>query len=1502
MSRLNTEALKRSFQKLVNASPSLRTNYKIIDGKPVQEVYGFKEVFLEVIDSPELDENSLKKKVKDTNDIPFDLENGHLFKIYLFKVSDENFVMLMSMHHIVSDGWSIGLMFQELKNLYEAESEGRSYAIAPLEKKYYDYIEDQNTFIRSNKGDEQWNFWKNELSGELPLLSLPINKTRPEVQSFNGAAEYFNLDKDLVEQLKKMSQNEGTTLFVTLLTAYQIFLNRYTSQEDIIVGVPTAGRTQTDFERVIGYFINPVAIRGDFSENPPFKILLNQIKKKVLGAISNQDFPFALIVERLLQRRDPSRSPVFQTFFGLQKVQQNDEIQEMIVPGNKDVRINWGKLILESFEITQQEGQFDLTVEFVEGKKLFSGVFKYNTDLFEADTIKKMIEHFKNLLQNIVSNTEKKISELQMLSDEEKNLILNKWNDTDFVFNNFNCVHKLIEEQTFKTPDSVAVVFEGETISYDELNKRSNQLANYLNRLGVYPETLVGLCVERSIEMVVGILGILKAGGAYIPIDISYPQSRIEFMISNSNAKILITQKSIAVSLPENISKVVLIDEDWKQISNESSANFDSKVTLDNLAYVIYTSGSTGLPKGAMITHRSLSNHMLWMKEDFGFDSSDSVLQKTPFSFDASVWEFYLPLLTGGRLIIAKPDGHMDMAYLIETIQKNNISVLQLVPAVLRMLFDEQGIENCESLKTVFCGGEALTFDLTKKLFEKLNVNLYNLYGPTEATIDAAYFKCEPAFENKVIPIGKPIYNTQIYILDKFLNPVPVGVSGELIIGGVDVARGYLNNPQLTKEKFLDDIFKNTSSGKLYKTGDLAKYGEDGNIEFFGRADHQVKLRGFRIELGEIESKLSQHAEIKDAAVIVREDKPGSQRLAAYVVQKNSQLITVNELKDFLRNSLPEYMIPTAFIILDKMPLLPNGKIDRNALPAPENSKSAEETFIAPRLPVEQILADIWKDILGVDKVGVHDNFFELGGDSIMSIQIISRANQSGIKLTPKQIFQFQTIAGLSGVIDYSAPSVFEQGIVTGEVPLTPIQHWFFEQDLPEPDFYNHSVLLKIPKNLNENFLEESVAEIIKHHDALRLRFKKDNDVREQINTGFNSDTVFSVEDLSNISGEALDDKMEKIISELQKSLNLTDGPLIKVLFFKTDSNNEDRLLIVIHHLCIDGISWRIILEDLYNSYRQLSSNDKIKLPHKTSSFKDWSNKLTDFVKVSSLGKEIEHWLKISDLKLNKIPADFFSKQIKNTVESTDKVSIELDEASTQSILKDVPKTYNTQINDILLSALIMAYNSWSNESKLLISLEGHGREDLFDSIDVSRTVGWFTSMFPVVLEIYNTDDIGETIKLVKESLRQIPNSGIGFGILKYLNTDQTVKEKLNLLPNPEIIFNYLGQFNESIIPNSDWKLGKKSIILSQNKNGLRNHLIEINSIITDNKLRMEFSFSTNIYKRETIETFSKNYEDALRNIVEHCKDTDTGGYTPSDFDAAGLNQQELDNLLANLN
>jgi amino acid adenylation domain-containing protein/non-ribosomal peptide synthase protein (TIGR01720 family) len=1504
LSKVNVNAFRKALQRLINRHPSLRTNYFVKDGSPVQKIHGYKDVCFEETDVSGLGENEIKEKVKNTSCIPFDLESGDLLKTHLFKFSDEDHVLLISIHHIANDGFSMSVLLKELKYFYEIETGYMHEPLPALTHKYTDYINELDEFIKSDKGNNEWNYWKDELSGELPVLNLPTDKIRPASQTFNGSTEYFNLDPDLVVKLKSLAQKESTTLFVTLLSAYGLFLHRYTGQNDIIVGTPTSGRYNTKFENIIGYFINPVAIRSNFEDEPVFKDYLSKVKRKVLNAITNEDLPFSVIVDRLNLKRDPSRSAVFQTFFGLQRLTGEDNLQEIIVPGNKNAKAKWGELELRPFEISQQEGQFDLTLEFAEGKEIFSGAFKYNTDLFERETVRQMSVCFVNLLNSIVKGKDKKISGLELLSSADKDLILNKWNDTDFHFNEMGFLHQLFEKQAEKTPENTALVFEGQSIKYSELNQRSNQLANYLIKLGAGPGTLTGLCIERSPEMVIGLLGILKSGSAYIPIDTDYPQSRIDLMINDSNAKILITQNNSADKLPKDRTNIVIFEEAINRIQAEDDKNPEINIDLEDPAYVIYTSGSTGAPKGVVISHRSISNHMLWMKEIFKPDESDSVLQKTPFSFDASVWEFYLSLISGGKLIIAKPEGHLDMPYMTDTIIKNNITILQLVPSLLRMLLEEKNITNCKSLKNIFCGGEALTFDLQEKLFSKLDVNFYNLYGPTEATIDSTYFKCDRNYTGRTLPVGKPVYNTKAYILDKYLNPVPAGVPGELYLGGVNIAKGYLNNPDLTNEKFTEDIFTKNKNRKLYKTGDLARYLKDGNIEFLGRADHQVKFRGFRIELGEIETRLSEHEAIKNSVVIVREDKPGSQRLTAYIVFNDDNKSDVNTLKKYLGNLLPAYMVPSDFIVIKEIPLTPNLKIDRDALPEPDKIKFNPDNIALPELPVEKMLLKIWKDVLGEENIGIKDNFFNLGGDSIISIQIISKAGQEGIKITPRQMFKYQTISELAGIVEYKDNEISSDENTSGEINMTPAQHWFFSKDLSIPDFYNHSMFLKVPKGLNEDHLSVIFSEIVKHHDGLRSKFILDDSERKQII----SETDNMVQNIFSVKGIKKSDigHIGNDISELQRSIDIKNGILIKARLYKQEDHDEDRLLIIIHHLVTDGISWRILLGDIFNGYSQLSKGEELSFRPKTTSLKTWGELLRQYSDSEKLSIEKDYWLKLTEDKFSDIPADFSQSRELNTVESSETVSIEIDNEQTELLLKEVPKAYNTHIDEILLTALIIAFNKWSKGNKLLIDLEGHGREQLSEDTDLSGTTGWFTAIYPVMLNTFTTnstnEEISETIKTIKENIRQIPDKGFGFGILKYLSSDKSIKEKLCSMPEREIIFNYLGQFNESIAQGSDWKTGKQSLLLSQTQSDKRDHLIEINCLINDNKLKMDFVYSTNFHKKQTMKLFSELYKESLNSIIDHCTSEEAGGVTPSDFSSSGLNQQELDNLLSNLN
>jgi amino acid adenylation domain-containing protein len=878
-----------------------------------------------------------------------------------------------------------------------------------------------------------------------------------------------------------------------------------------------------------------------------------------------------------------------------------------------------------------------------------------------------MTGHFVTLLEGIVANPQERISQLPILTASEQQQLLVEWNDTqvDYAFD--KCIHQLFEEQVERTPDAVAVVFENQQLTYHELNTRANQLAHYLQSLGVSADVLVGICVERSLEMVVGLLGILKAGGAYVPLDPEYPQDRLTFMLADAQVSVLLTQQHLVESLPQHQARVVHLDKDWLLISKFSQENPIAQVQASNVAYVIFTSGSTGQPKGVMLSHSNLCNHTFWMQATFPLTEKDKVLQKTPFGFDASVWEFYAPLLAGGQLLIAEPGGHTDSAYLLRLITQQQVTTIQLVPSLLQMLLEQGGIENCHSLKHVFCGGEVLPVTLQEGLLSKLDVNLHNLYGPTEACIDATFWNCQREIYPQLVPIGRPIDNTQIYILDQNLQPVPVGVPGELHIGGAGLAIGYLNHPELTQEKFIPNSFSGSrgageqgrkGENRLYKTGDLARYLPDGNIEYLGRIDNQVKIRGFRIELGEIEAALSQHSDVQTSVVIVREDIPGNKRLVAYIVPQPQITPTVSVLRSFLKEKLPEYMVPSAIAILKSLPLTPNGKIDRRALPEPEARTGIENDIVLPRTPIEEKLTQIWQQVLRVEQIGIHDNFFELGGDSILSIQIISRAKVAGIKLTVKQLFANQTIAQLATVVGTTKALSIEQGLVSGTLPLTPIQHWFFEQNLPEKHHFNQSFLFTVPSDIDIEILEQVWQQLLKHHDALRLRFTETDTIWQQNYAAPTDNIAIKRFDLSTVPESEIETVIETTANELQASLNLSEN-LVQVAFFWLGIDKKARLLIIIHHLVVDGVSWRILLEDLQTAYQQLSQGKTIQLSAKTTSFKDWARQLTDYAQSEVLKSELDYWLSPSYDAVDSIPVDY--AQGINTTASARTISVSLD-------------------------------------------------------------------------------------------------------------------------------------------------------------------------------------------------------------------------------------------------
>ncbi|MEH2331117.1 amino acid adenylation domain-containing protein [Nostoc sp.] len=1492
---LNVAALQQSLQEIIHRHEALRTNFVTVNGKPSQIIQTQTNWTVSVVEWQHLplDEQEIatRQLAQQQALLPFDLANVALFRAKLVMLSETQHVLLVCMHHIVSDGWSMGVFVQELAALYNAYSQGQPSPLAPLPIQYADFAIWQRDWLQGDVQQSQLNYWQQQLASSPALLSLPTDRPRPAVQTFAGAHQEFALSVELTDSLVKLSQEQGCTLFMTLLAAYDTLLYRYTGQEDILVGSPIANRDRLETEGLIGFFVNNLVMRTNLADNPSFSELLTRVRDMAMDAYAHQDLPFEMLVEALQPERDLSHTPLFQVMFVLQNAPMS--------------AIELTELTVTSLMTESATAKFDLSLSMQNTATGLVGVWEYNTDLFDASTIARMTGHFVTLLESIITTPQQQISQLPLLTAVEQRQLLVDWNNTQVDYSFDKCIHQLFEEQVQRTPDAVAVVFEDQQLTYRQLNCRANQLGHYLQSLGVKPDVLVGLCVERSLSMVVGLLGILKAGGAYVPLDPDYPQERLSFMLEDVQVPVLLTQQQLLEKLPQHQAQVVCLDTDWQFISQSSQDNAVADVQHSNLAYVIYTSGSTGRPKGVMIPHGAIANHCCIIQEAYELGKSDRVLQFASINFDASLEQIFPTLIAGAALVLRGSDVWTPTNFQ-KIVSDFGLTVVNLPTAYWQQLAQEwaktQVLDTNSQLRLVIVGGDVMLPEYVAiwQQSPMSCVRLVNAYGPTETTITATLFEILPQLSEdinlKKMPIGRPLPNRTVYILDSYLQPVPIGVPGELYIGGVCLAKGYLNRPELTQEKFIPNPFSDAKSERLYKTGDLARYLSNGNIEYLGRIDNQVKIRGFRIELGEIEAALNTHPQIQEAVVIVTEDIPGNKRLVAYVV-KSDESLTTNQVRQFLKQQLPEYMIPSSFVTLDNLPLTPNGKLDRKALPTPDGEISREHEYVAPRTAIEQILTNIWQQLLLKEKVSIHDNFFEIGGDSILSIQIVSRAKNSGLQITPKQIFQNQTIAELARVANTTVSVESKQGIVTGVASLTPIQQRFFAQNRSEAHHYNQSVLLQIPNHLQSELIEIALKKLLEHHDALRLKFTFVAVEHKQINQGLDDRIPFAIVDLSSTPRSEQPQALEKIASQYQASLNLSTGPIMQVVMFNLGNESDARLLIIIHHLAVDGVSWRILLSDIQRIYQQLITQKPIELSAKTTAFIDWADKLNNYAQSEIIKLELDYWLNQAWSKIIPLPSDYADIQQENRVGSAACVSMKLSQEETQTLLLSVNEAYNTQINDILLSALVLSIAKWTGNSTVLIDLEGHGREELFADVDLSRTVGWFTSLFPVLLQLSSLNQPGEIIKSIKEQLRAIPNRGIGYGILRYLCKNQTVNEQIKAIPASEISFNYLGQFDQ-IQSETGWKFAPESTGANQSLKQTRDHLLDVNALVVEGELLIDWTYNTHVHTRATVEKLAQSYIQAIRSTIEHCQLAENRGYTPSDFPDAQLNQLQLDELL----
>lgn len=1174
---LNVDALKQALAEIMERHEVLRTTFMLLADQPVQIVSAFQSVPLFIHDLRHLigaeQETQLLRLVSEETCQPFDLAKGPLFRAILFKIAEDDQVLLITLHHIISDGWSLNILRRELITLYNTFVRQEPLPWTKLPIQYGDYATWQREWLQGEVLEEQLTYWKQRLAGVSPLLEFPTNRPRPAVQSFRGARQEFQFSLSLSEELKALSQQAEATMFMLLLAALQTLLYRYTQQDDFCIGMPTAGRPNAQVEALIGFFVNTLVFRAEMAGDPTFLELLMRVRQQALETYSHQDLPFEQLIDALQVQRDLSHSPLFQVMLSFQNLprEERDDLQ-------------WAGLTRHSFFVADSRAtMFDLTIYIWNSPQGLGGIAEYNADLFDATTITHLLEHFQILLEGIAVNPNQRLSALPLLTEAEQNKMLVEWNKTQREFPRDKCIHELFEEQVKRTPDAVAVLFKERQLTYRELNEQANQLAHYLQKLGVGSDVFVGLCLERSLEMVVGVLGILKAGGAYVPLDPGYPSERLGFIFEDAAMPILLTHRHLEKTLPLEGQQVMFLD-DLKIISSEKVSHLSSQRNVLDLAYVIYTSGSTGLPKGVQIQHRSVVNFLVSMQDAFQLTQDDTLLSVTTLSFDIAGLELFLPLSVGAKVVIASRDMVQDPSELSDALVRHKVTFMQATPITWQMLVIS-GWEGMPGLK-VLCGGDVLSRDLAQNLLKRCE-RLWNLYGPTETTIWSTLHAVTSG--DGPISIGRPIANTQIYLLDAHLQPVPIGVPGELYIGGEGLARGYLHRPELTQERFIPNPFSSTVGERLYKTGDLACYRSNGDIAYLRRIDHQVKIRGFRIELGEIEAVLKRYLGLQQAAVIVREDTPGDKRLVAYGIVNEQRVPSTTELRSFLAEKLPEYMIPSAFVFLDAFPLTPNGKLDRKALPAPNGERvAAEHAYVAPRTPSEEKLAQIWSRVLGVNEVGVYDNFFELGGDSLLALHVLNSIGQMGLStITPRQLFEHKTIAELAVIIDSEESAV-------GMTPLTPNQ-----VELLDGNLLNYHALADIFEvNWMEPIWVEAVVRYLNaYYDELRTRFVKNGSAWQKIIPVPDDTSPFVYIDLSTLPDDEQKPTIENITLGLQSDFDLVQGKLWRAVFFDLGKDRPCRLFIAAHPIVSDHPSLLIIFENFQTAYRQLSANQNIQLP-----------------------------------------------------------------------------------------------------------------------------------------------------------------------------------------------------------------------------------------------------------------------------------------------------------------
>jgi amino acid adenylation domain-containing protein/non-ribosomal peptide synthase protein (TIGR01720 family) len=1305
-----------------------------------------------------------------------------------------------------------------------------------------------NTLITSEESQEHTEFWKKTLDSVGGDFRLRPNWRSYAAGARENAEHEVVLDESTALFVEQSARGKDLGVFVIVLAGVSHLIRIYSGSHTILVDSPPLRLNGES-----GGYAGAVPLVTEIEDDGTVRSHMNRVRAVVSDSYTYQDFPIERVATVLLRQKGRPSTNVLVRLPRMHAPVAGTEFYDLTIDIQRDAGLR-----------IRLQGR--------------SGVFSF-------DYLRQFGRHLANLLSGY-RQADLRLADVPVIDAAERAQLLSENTGPSGTIG--ETALGMFRHRAEQAPGAIALAIGQKRLTYLQLDECSNRLAHFLrDEYGLKRGDVVGVLCDRSELWVIALLAILKAQGVYLPVDPEYPEERIRFMAEDASARVLLVHSQYLSRLTElYTTPMFALDFQLDTLETPATAP-DGEARLEDAAYIIYTSGSTGQPKGVVLEHRGLAN-MVWHHiKAFGIGSSDRLSQFYAPSFDSSLFEVFVALASGATLVMTSRETIKDPAQFSECIRAYGVTTLTAPPVFLSTL-DRQKMGTVKRI--VSAGDNARVEDA---LDFARSLAYYNSYGPTEASVCVTHYRVDAgvAYGSR-IPIGRPIHNTYLLLLDESLRLVPKGCIGEICIGGASLARGYLNRADLTEAAFVVHPFE--PGARLYRTGDLGVWLPDGNLELVGRRDTQVKIRGYRIELGEIEAVLSQHPEVNSAAVVAREDQPGDRRLVAYV--SSAQSPTGAALREYLKHRLPEFMIPSVFVVLAEMPLTANGKIDRKSLPDPKNEAGDASSYAPPENPMQERLARIWSEVLGVPGIGIHDNFFELGGDSILIILTVSRANKQGIRITPQQIFERQTVAALSEIALDTKDVTADQAPVTGSAPLMPMQRWFFSQPLEERHHYNQSVMLGLPDDLDEGTLREAARSLIEHHDALRLRFvEQDGGWRQEHAPADEAD-----EDVP--FGASFADEEAEVqakAAQLQASLNISEGPLLRIHLFRSARGRSSRLLFIVHHLVVDGVSWRILFEDFDTACRQLSQGQDVSLPPRTTSFQAWAHRLEEFAQTDFEG--LGYWTADSLSHAARLPVDRAVPPERNTVSTAAEVTSLFDEEHTRSLLHEAPQAFNTHIDDILLTALLLAFREWTGDSRLLVDLEGHGREDLFEDMDLSRTVGWFTALYPVRLEADPKASQVDALKSVKEQLRAVPLHGLGYGLARYLRNDGKVRERLIANPPAEVLFNYLGQTDRILAAGTGWKPVLDFNSPEQSPGTRRSHLLEVTGIVFDGCLRMTWNYTAEIHDRSSIERLANRFSEILVSLIETCRSSPQRGFTPSDFPAARIDQKTLDALVAGI-